>query len=138
LRMLPFFKPKKGFMIAGGGLEASAGGGGGSGGVNFSTSEFPTHCKWIDGKDIFGTTLNVTVADTYTNIDIANIITNKDVVDITGMLTDGADKYPCNWYLDSSYNVATRVNTANKKLSIHKSLSEALTGDITIFYTKNS
>lgn len=29
MRMLPFFKPKKGFMIAGGGLETSSGGGGG-------------------------------------------------------------------------------------------------------------
>lgn len=27
--MLPFFKPKKGFMLAGGGLEISSGGGGG-------------------------------------------------------------------------------------------------------------
>lgn len=30
MRMLPFFKPKKGFMIAGGGLDTVGGGGGGS------------------------------------------------------------------------------------------------------------
>ena len=30
MRMLPFFKPKKGFMIAGGGLDTGGSGGGGS------------------------------------------------------------------------------------------------------------
>ena len=29
MRMLPFFKPKKGFVVAGGGLDAGGGGGGG-------------------------------------------------------------------------------------------------------------
>lgn len=30
MRMLPFFKPKKGFVVAGGGLDTGGGGGGGS------------------------------------------------------------------------------------------------------------
>lgn len=52
--MLPFFKPKKGFMLAGGGLEASSGGGGGGGGsssLDFSTTE--TKIGTFNGKDLF-------------------------------------------------------------------------------------
>lgn len=52
--MLPFFKPKKGFMIAGGGLDTAGGGGGGGGGVNYSQTEFATRDKWVDGKTIYG------------------------------------------------------------------------------------
>ena len=51
LRMLPFFKPKKGFMVAGGGLEASSGGGGGGSGITFSVEE--TKIGTFNGKDLF-------------------------------------------------------------------------------------
>ena len=53
MRMLPFFKPKKGFMIAGGGLETTGGGGGGGGGstLNFSVNE--TKIGTFNGKDLF-------------------------------------------------------------------------------------
>lgn len=62
MRMLPFFKPKKGFMLAGGGVETSSGGGGGGGGgfsINFSTDEQEVG-TWVDGSTVYMKTYHQT------------------------------------------------------------------------------
>jgi len=86
LRSLPFFKAKKGWQFAGGGLTSDSGGGGGSlpiattetlGAVrvgnglevdntgtlsticHYQTKEFATGKKWIDNKDVFGLVLQL-------------------------------------------------------------------------------
>lgn len=53
MRMLPFFKPKKGFMVAGGGLETTAGGGGGGGGGGISIDTTPTQVGTLGTTPIY-------------------------------------------------------------------------------------
>ena len=52
MRMLPFFKPKKGFMLAGGGLEASSGGGGG-GGASPIIDTTERKVMTLNGRDVY-------------------------------------------------------------------------------------
>lgn len=84
MRIMPFMKRKKGIQFAGVGLDEGGGGSGslpvastetlggikvgenltidsegvlsaeGGGGLNYSTTEFDTGKKWIDGKTIYG------------------------------------------------------------------------------------
>lgn len=77
MRMLPFFKPKKGFMIAGGGLETSAGGGGGGGSSrNWSTDETvigyqnnkPVYSKSFNNLTLEGTNVNIVMPSDTINI----------------------------------------------------------------------
>lgn len=51
MRMLPFFKPKRGFVVAGGGLDTGGGGGGTSGSHTYSTTPKKVG-TWIDGRDV--------------------------------------------------------------------------------------
>ena len=68
MRMLPFFQPKKGFMIAGGGLETSSGGGGGGGGSVHYSTEPRIVGKWYDGRDCY----EVTIVTTSNSIDVSS------------------------------------------------------------------
>lgn len=66
MRMLPFFKPKKGFMMAGGGLETSSGGGGGGGGGGayaISTTETKTNFTYM-GDDVYCKAYNIDISAT--------------------------------------------------------------------------
>lgn len=133
MRMLPFFKPKKGFMIAGGGLETSGGGGGGGGGSSFpdlSTDETNTGIKDVDGKDIYMKVFTtLTVEDNYSRvISIDNLY---KILDIHGYIQHANYQYGLQyWTLYASNDI--RVSTYSQ-LS-----SDDTTGEIIAFYTKTS
>ena len=133
MRMLPFFKPKKGFMIAGGGLETSSGGGGGGGGgqsIHFSTSEFSTGWTWTDNKPIYGIVKHVTSGST---TDLPSDI--DKIIMISGMTT-GTSKMAINYYDDGSYNVKTSINVYGQIQYSIRGWSDS--ADVIVFYTKNS
>lgn len=134
MRMLPFFKPKKGFMIAGGGFETSTGGGGGGGGFSppqFSTTETDTGYKWIDGKTIYSRVITDTFNsgggayyDGFTNANVLGISgtrsqssltvftgvynSNSSLVDTVEMSEDGGVK-KLHYYAGGAGNVAIIV-----------------------------
>lgn len=83
LRSLPFFKAKKGWQFAGGGLPSDSSGGGGGSGINYSTEEQLTSATWVDGKPIYYKTVALNISGGMQ--DTAHGISNLGyVVDIRG------------------------------------------------------
>ena len=101
MRMLPFFKPKKGFMVAGGGLETSSGGGGGGGGssYNYSTTKYDTGKKWLNGNTVYGLVIEGNLPATTTATTIATIPNMETLITINGIMRNVGDDY------DNAYNM---------------------------------
>lgn len=144
MRMLPFFKPKKGFMMAGGGFETSSGGGGGGGGSSipdFSTDEIDTGVKWVDGKKIFRKTyvntegINMTPA-TSVPAGINNI---GNMLSIVGTYYSGNKYLPINYYESSSTYAELVYDSSNNWFTmICKGYGSSIKYLITAYYTKTT
>ena len=122
MRMLPFFKPKKGFMIAGGGLDTAGGGGGGGGGssVDYSTTKFDTRKKWIDGRTIYGIVVSGNLPNTTSETTIATISTMDLVVSMSGVMhnkgSDYDNVYNMDFYQTDSNNARFVADLVNKEI----------------------
>lgn len=140
MRMLPFFKPKKGFMVAGGGLETSAGGGGGGGGgagLSFTDDETAVgtfgsdtlYCRKINIPDSFFTSGQYTIPSS-TGYKIKFAIGYVD-----GSASGG---YSDVKYLENRY--FTNYGNTIRLISSTITSSEIVpnSGYAYIFYTKNS
>lgn len=121
MRMLPFFKPKKGFMIAGGGLDTAGGGGGGGGGsYNYATTKYDTGKKWIDGRSVYGLVIEGNLPTTTTATTIATISNMDELVSIHGIMRNVGDGY------DNAYNME---NYESGSVSAHFKV-DLITGSI--------
>lgn len=132
--MLPFFKPKKGFMIAGGGLDTAGGGGGGGGFPPFSTDETDTGMKWIDGKSIYMKSYYIeSVTADKSKIDD---LTNIDLMFAFGAVKFNSDnaQYSTPFYYTSS--IYTNILCDSDGIYVRSNRAYMSNYKITIFYTK--
>lgn len=123
--MLPFFKPKKGFMIAGGGLETAAGGGGGSG-INFSTNEVDTGDIWSDGKKIYCRVLEGESNSQTNTVDISTLGVSQ-ILNVCGFCIDDNTTYGVDYWSATSTTLTTRWPASVDTGSPYK---------VVIYYTK--
>ena len=134
MRLLPFMKAKKGFQFAGGGFESSGGGGSGGGLPDFSTDEFDTGSKWIDGKSIFGKVVTLTRTSSTTAMYEHNAKVN-------GIFTfSNADRGNDNAYRISGERYQFSNAGANTVVSywFNESIATETPMFAVIYYTKNS
>lgn len=171
LRSLPFFKAKRGWQFAGGGQSDGGGGGGGgslpiattdtigavrvgngldvandgtlSTSMQFSTSEFATGLKWIDGKDIYCSVLDnippsnsYRFSDPFTNSTLDKIIFSSFIFQIN----DGDGFVVTNGNVGSSnYSLTYEILIAGSYKNRLQYKTNAINGSLghcTIFYTK--
>lgn len=131
MRMLPFFKPKKGFQFAGGGLETSSGGGGGGGGG--STPIIPDNGEVkvfsIGSKDVYACHISNPRMDAYIN---DSWLMALNIGDILGCFATTSNGQMAG---GSTFNIET-IYFNNSGLYIDTSGSGWSIADIVIFYTK--
>lgn len=141
MRMLPFFKPKKGFMVAGGGLETSSGGGGGGGGgkIDYTTEEQNTGLKWINNKPVYQKTVTLLSLSNSSNTLLENV---DDVINISGFILreGGVYKDYVPYYADNVKFIVFRVNTNHQLIYERGSADDVKRGTltVTIRYTKTT
>ena len=103
--MLPFFKPKKGFVFAGGGLETASGGGGGGGTANVPTFyEDETEIGTLNNKPLYartftGVTTTSGVSIPIGNLSFFNVVSNASYMKVT----DGGYVAPFGFYDSAGY-----------------------------------
>lgn len=132
MRMLPFFKPKKGFMVAGGGLETSGGGGGGGGGnAPIIPDNGEVKVFTIGNKDVYACHLSNPRMDAYNN---DSWLFDLNIGDVLGCFATTSTGHMVG---GSTYNIETIYFTTSG-LYIDTSGSGWSIADIVIFYTKSN
>lgn len=117
--------------------QANIGGGssGGGGGIDYSTTEQNTGLKWIDGKDIYQKTFNLTFSSShFTTVDLTALNVDN-VMSIEGGVCDSAGGF-----IPFGYESAVSVYTASSTtLGINNTYySSRTSGYATIRYTKTT
>lgn len=110
--------------------------------LSYSTTEIKTGAKWLDGKDVYKCTLEITVNNADLQVDISSLHVDS-FIKIEGSLhTVGWGAY---WYpfpfISTDYNHMLQGQYAIDKLYIYaKSTVGAMTGILytSIFYTKTT
>ena len=135
VRMIPFFKSKKGWQMAGQGLDSS-GGGGGTHLPDFSTEEFDTGRKWTDGKEIYG---KVVVLNSSTQS--YTLSTGQTLVDWNALInvSAGADSYKVKNYADGDgYIASVNFDSGLNRISVNIAKWTYGGATITVYYTKSN
>lgn len=168
LRQMPFFRSKKGWQMAGGGLDSSGGGGGSLpvasastlGGVkigdnmdidengvlthkvvNYSASEQETGIKWIDGKTVYSKTINFGALPNSTTKNVAHGISNLGlVVDFSGVAfaVNGNQIAPLPYAGASEWTTEINITDTNISIKTQRDLSGLNDSYITLMYTKSN
>ena len=139
MRMLPFFKPKKGFMIAGGGLETSSGGGGGGGSSNVPAFyEDETEIGTLNNKPLYArtftgmtTTSNVTIP--IGNLSFFNVVNNASFMRVQ----NGGYVAPFGFYDSAGYRYIAHYRKDQNAIIIY-SVGGGFLGEytLTVIYQK--
>lgn len=135
VRQMPDVIPSGTPQFAGCGISSGGGGGGGGGShfPDFSTDEFDTGVKWIDGKSIYCRVVSgVSTGSSNFNINVTDWDIDN-IVDFFGFVVhQDIYRYDANKY--------TYTKSTNQQLSIYWSTSASSNDPcyVAIYYTKNA